>query len=109
MDEPKDSPRRKREGVYAAYTIGPVGKQVKIILLDTRYNRDEQTGGTHPVTSCVQIHTELLGEEQWEWLAEQLHESTAQIHIIASSIQVLPRDKPIQEKWVSATHNKCIV
>src|SRR5438132_2719986 len=33
---PKDSPRRKQEGVYHAEVFGPPGKRVQIILLDTR-------------------------------------------------------------------------
>ena len=32
LDEPPDSPRRQQAGVYATYTYGPVGKQVKVIL-----------------------------------------------------------------------------
>ncbi|XP_059459506.1 uncharacterized protein LOC132189046 isoform X2 [Corylus avellana] len=31
LDEPQDSPRRKQDGVYASYTFGPVGRQVKVI------------------------------------------------------------------------------
>ncbi|MBI1900797.1 MAG: alkaline phosphatase family protein, partial [Planctomycetia bacterium] len=34
-----DSPRRKREGVYDAKTFGPPGREVQIVLLDTRYFR----------------------------------------------------------------------
>ncbi|KAI4366238.1 hypothetical protein MLD38_022136 [Melastoma candidum] len=40
VDEPIESPRRKQEGVYMSYTFGPSGRQVKVILLDTRYHRD---------------------------------------------------------------------
>ena len=38
---PRDSPRRTQEGgLYAARVFGPPGRQVKIVLLDTRYGRD---------------------------------------------------------------------
>ncbi|MGH7127599.1 MAG: alkaline phosphatase D family protein, partial [Planctomycetaceae bacterium] len=39
FEDPADSPRRQREGVYLAKTFGPEGKRVQIILLDTRYFR----------------------------------------------------------------------
>ena len=37
--EPADSPRRTRDGVYAAYLFGPPGERVQVILPDLRYNR----------------------------------------------------------------------
>lgn len=78
LDEAPDSPRRKQQGVYAAYTYGPVGKKVKVILLDTRYHRDPiRSDGT------------MLGEIQWRWFENELRNSDAQIHIIGSSIQVV--------------------
>ncbi len=87
LDEPEASPRRGRKGVYAAYTFGPVGKQVKVILLDTRYHRDPpgEKG-------------DVLGPEQWIWLEEELRNSDAQVHLIGSSIQVLAEDHRF-EKW----------
>lgn len=76
--EPQNSPRRTQSGVYAAYTYGPPGKRVKVILLDTRFNRD-------PLGS----DGAMLGEEQWRWFEGQLRGSDAQMHIIGSSIQVV--------------------
>jgi alkaline phosphatase D len=38
-DEPKDSPRWKRDGLYTSYNYGPPGRRVQVILLDLRYNR----------------------------------------------------------------------
>ncbi|XVE94341.1 hypothetical protein REPUB_Repub02eG0001000 [Reevesia pubescens] len=78
LDEPKDSPRRKQAGVYTSYTIGPLGKQVKIILLDTRYHRD-------PLSSDGSI----LGAMQWSWLGKELRGPPSAITIIGSSIQVI--------------------
>ena len=39
LGEPKDSERRKTPGIYDSVTIGPKGKRVQFILLDTRYFR----------------------------------------------------------------------
>jgi alkaline phosphatase D len=84
---PASSPRRQREGTYAAHTFGPEGRRVKVILLDVRYHRDPPgSGGT------------LLGAEQWHWLESQLRDTDAQIHLIGSGIQVLPVDHPY-ERW----------
>ncbi|XVF63492.1 hypothetical protein PTKIN_Ptkin09bG0090900 [Pterospermum kingtungense] len=78
LDEPQDSPRRKQSGVYTSYTLGPPGKQVKIILLDTRYHRD-------PLSSDGTI----LGDSQWSWLRKELMGPASNITIIGSSIQVI--------------------
>lgn len=78
LDEPHDSPRRQQAGVYASYTFGPVGRRVKVILLDTRYHRD-------PLSSDGTI----LGDSQWEWLEKELNGTGSAITIIGSSIQVI--------------------
>ncbi|KAL2609469.1 hypothetical protein R1flu_028042 [Riccia fluitans] len=78
LDEPKDSPRRKQKGVYASYTYGPIGKRIKVILLDTRYHRD-----------AIFSNGAMLGETQWAWLERELKKGDAQLNIIASSIQVI--------------------
>lgn len=78
LDEPQDSPRRKQEGVYASYTFGPEDRQIKVILLDTRYHRD-------PLSSDGTI----LGNLQWTWLEKELNGPSSAITIIGSSIQVL--------------------
>lgn len=82
-----ESPRRTREGVYSRQDLGPVGRQVRVILLDTRYHRDAlESDGT------------ILGEAQWQWLEESLRKSPAQVNILVSSIQVLPQEHRF-EKW----------
>nr|QGH51295.1 HS1-1 [Sophora flavescens] len=78
LDEPQDSPRRKQAGVYASYKYGPKGRDVKIILLDTRYHRD-------PVGSDGTI----LGNSQWLWLEKELKGPSTAITVIGSSIQVI--------------------
>ncbi|XP_021835921.2 uncharacterized protein [Spinacia oleracea] len=78
LDEPLDSPRRKQAGVYTSYTFGPIGRQIKVILLDTRYYRDP-----------LSIDGSILGSSQWEWLEKQLYGPPTAITIIGSSVQVL--------------------
>lgn len=92
LDEPADSPRRRREGVYASYTYGPPGRQVKVILLDTRYHRDPRDD--------VRFTGDVLGEAQWAWLEGELRGSTAQVHLIGSSIQVVAEEHRF-EKWAN--------
>jgi len=92
LDEPADSPRRRRAGVYESYTYGPPGRQVKVILLDTRYHRDPR--------DTVNFTGDVLGEEQWAWLERELRGSTAQVHLIGSSIQVVPEEHRF-EKWAN--------
>jgi alkaline phosphatase D len=87
LDVPEDSPRRKREGVYVVEDFGSEGKQVRILLLDTRSFRD-------PIGS----DGEMLGEAQWVWLEKSLRESPAQVNVLVSSIQVLPSEHR-WEKW----------
>jgi alkaline phosphatase D len=89
LDEPADSPRRRRAGVYESYTYGPAGRQVKVILLDTRYHRDAPGPGG-----------DILGEEQWAWLERELRGSRAQVHLIGSGIQVVAEDHRF-EKWAN--------
>jgi alkaline phosphatase D len=97
--EPKDSERRKHEGIYHAMEIPFEGKNLQIIFLDNRtfrdkllrynkrfkhdekfdfYNKDYQP---HKDTT-----TSLLGKEQWAWLEMQL-EKKADIRIICSGTQ----------------------
>lgn len=89
LEEPADSPRRQQEGVYWSYDQGPEGKKVRFILLDTRFHRDPPgSDGT------------VLGEAQWKWLEGQLVGSPARVHVIASSIQILPSEHRF-EKWAN--------
>ena len=94
LGEPKDGPRRTREGLHAAYSYGPAGRRVKVVLLDTRYFRD-------PLPPLGQTSEgDILGEAQWRWLENELRGSDAQLHFIVSSIQVLPQDHRF-EKWAN--------
>lgn len=97
-DVPAEDMRRKREGIYTSYYYEEKGKSLQIIVLDTRTFRDNlkyYKGESYdkgkftyqpdyvPYTTA---DSTLLGNEQWEWLEEQLT-VPADIRIIASSTQ----------------------
>jgi alkaline phosphatase D len=93
LDEPADSVRWREPGLYHAYVFGSrLGRRVKLVLLDTR---------------SFKRPGELLGEVQWEWLEqvlapETLREEGIALLLLGSSIQLLPAEKPVQEKWAAA-------
>ena len=89
LDIEATDPRRDQAGVYASHVYGPAGRRIKVILLDTRYHRDEPGEDAS-----------VLGAQQETWLAGELAGSDAQIHLIISSIQVIPEDHDY-EKWAN--------
>lgn len=98
LNEPMASPRRKQAGIYAAYDYQAGEKTIKVLLLDGRFHRDKvrKKGGAY----VPNPKGDLLGEQQWKWLEAQLRNSTADIHIIASGIQVIAQDHAY-EKWAN--------
>lgn len=100
FNDPPDSPRRKRAGVYGAWTFGPEGKRVQLILLDTRYFRSPlKKVGRNAYGPNTDAGVTILGDEQWKWLEEQL-KAPADLRLIGSSIQVINEDHPF-EKWMN--------
>ncbi len=102
LNVPKTNPAWKRPGAYQSYTFGPEGRKVKIILLDTRYFRDElmkNQKGDGPRYEINKVG-DVLGFKQWQWLENELTNSDAQIHLLCSSIQVLPKEHHF-EKWAN--------
>ena len=89
IDEPKESPRRRQEGIYTSYTVGEGARSVKVILLDERYHRDEPGPDS-----------DVLGEAQWSWLEDQLRQSTSSVHLVGSSTQIVSEEHPY-EKWAN--------
>ena len=88
LDEPEDSVRRERAGVYASYDLGEGDRSVKLILIDVRTHRDDpkQKGG------------DIFGAEQREWIERELAGNEAALTVVASGTQVIPQDHPY-EKW----------
>lgn len=100
--EPKDSPRYQREGIYTSYMYGKDNQKVQVILPDLRWNRDKlhQVSRTDylfkripnnmgPYQVSPDKGASMLGEEQWQWLEAELLKP-ARIKIIGSSLQLLP-------------------
>ena len=87
LEEPDNSPRRSRKGIYTSYTFGPAEKQVKILLIDDRYHAD-----------LPGPESDLLGDQQWQWLEGELITSRAQINLIVTGIQFL-QEEHRYEKW----------
>ena len=98
LNEPLDSPRRQRRGLYRSLTFGTGAKSVKVLLLDTRTFRDRHAipsvgavargipviGKLTPLAAAFSrwaanmlgwtaTHQgDMLGEDQWAWLEAQL-------------------------------------
>jgi alkaline phosphatase D len=102
-EDPLDSVRRQRAGVYDSVILGPAGKRTQIILLDTRYFRSPLKKGAARVGGAyvpdVDPAKTMLGDAQWQWLEDQL-KKPANVRIIATSIQCLPSDAG-QETWAN--------
>ena len=89
MEVPENSPRRDREGVYHAEIFDTPQGSVKVILLDTRYFRDALVRSEDPDKKYTPSAGTILGEEQWNWLEDELNNTEADFNVILSSIQVL--------------------
>jgi len=100
LDVPKDSPFRTQQGAYQSYIFGSAGKAVKVILLDARYFRHELERNDGYQRYKPNLTGDILGEAQWTWLEQELTNSDANIHLIASGIQIIPEEHGF-EKWAN--------
>ena len=98
------SPRvRAHPGTYDSVMIGPDGRQVQLIMLDTRFFRSALTrlpeGDPRPgrYMASADPAAQMLGEAQWAWLQAELARP-ADLRILVSSIQVLSQAHG-WEKW----------
>ncbi|YCM46154.1 alkaline phosphatase D family protein [Verrucomicrobiaceae bacterium 227] len=98
---PADHPARKTEGIYHSKILGPSGKRVQFIMLDTRYFRSPleqmKINGRKDYLKATGPGATMLGTAQWAWLAQELTKP-AELRIIVSSIQVLTTSHRF-EKW----------
>jgi alkaline phosphatase D len=99
LREPAGTARQAQEGIYTSYEYRVGRKKVKVILLDERYHQDALQRDTNRAY-LPNPTGDILGAAQWQWLEQQLTNSTADAHIIASGIQFLPRQHPY-EKWAN--------
>ncbi len=93
LDAPAGDVRRTREGVYDARVLGPPGRRVQVILLDTRYFRSPLKRGPHearpsggPWVPNDDPGAAMLGEAQWRWLEAELRRP-AELRLVVSSVQ----------------------
>ena len=105
--EPADSSRRETPGVYTSTLLGPQGRRVQIILLDTRFfksealpaptrSHDESGQSVRRFLPSRVDELTILGEQQWAWLAGEL-DNPADLRIIASSTQLVANEKGLDE------------
>jgi alkaline phosphatase D len=99
-------PRRSQQGVYSASIIGPPGKRVQVILLDTRFHRSALKKAPYDPVNKIAGYlpntdpdATVLGAEQWKWLEAEL-KKPAEVRLLCSSIQVIPDEHPF-EKWAN--------
>lgn len=99
---PADAPVRRREGAYNAYTFGPAGQRVKVVLLDARYFREPLEKNTAGGEQRYQVNAtgSLLGEAQWQWLAGELADTSVSLYLITCGIQMIAADHGF-EKWAN--------
>lgn len=100
LDIPMDDPVRDHEGVYQSYDYDFGPHVLKVILLDTRYFRDTVYRDFSTRAYKSNPEGDILGEDQWSWLEEELRSSQADLILIGSSIQVVPEEQ-IYEKWAN--------
>ncbi len=97
---PDTSPRRTTPGVHDCVTLGPAGKRVQLILLDTRRFRSAfKKDPSRPKVTIPNDDPEatMLGTDQWAWFERCLSE-TAELRVVVSSVQLIPHEHG-SEKW----------
>lgn len=98
FEEPKNTDRRKRDGIYTSYMHEVNGKKLQIILLDNRTFRDNlqkyegefshERSFFYPLDYAPYRHKDstFLGEAQWKWLEKEL-QKPADLRLIGSGSQ----------------------
>jgi alkaline phosphatase D len=95
FNEPKNSERRKREGIYTSYNYEKNDKKLQVILLDVRTFRDDLLKHSQAENKFFykpdyvpyqHADSTLLGKAQWKWLEKELSKP-ADIRIIGSGSQ----------------------
>lgn len=76
-----------REGVYYSRMFGSGNRALQVIMLDTRYNREDEGP-----------ESDTLGESQWRWLADELAKPAA-LRLLVSGYQVLLEKGTPWETW----------
>ena len=87
---------KSRPGVYESRIVGPEGKRVQFIILDSRFFRSDLVAMPYrdpaPALGWYIANTDskatLLGDAQWQWLEQELAKP-ADLRFIVSSIQLI--------------------
>lgn len=87
---------KSRPGVYESRMVGPEGKRVQFILLDTRFFRSDLARMPYrdpaPALGWYIPNEDrkatVLGDAQWQWLEQELAKP-ADVRFIVSSIQMV--------------------
>lgn len=87
---------KSRPGVYESRIVGPEGRRVQFIILDTRFFRSDLVTMPYrdpaPTLGWYIPNTDpnatVLGDTQWSWLAQELAKP-AELRFIISSTQVV--------------------
>jgi len=94
-DISNDDPRRKRSGLYHEIIKDFKGKSIQILFLDTRTFRDnlkpsndKGAVGKERYIPFLDSTLTMLGDEQWQWLAQKMSVAI-DYRFIISSIQFL--------------------
>ena len=108
FNEPMSSERYQTPGIYDSKIYGEVGRQIQIILLDTRWFKSpfkidslstearKEIGKVGKYTANFDSTATLLGKKQLSWLENELKKD-ADVRLICSSIQVIPNQKGMDE------------
>ncbi len=98
--------RRTRKGIYHSKVFNIGDKSIKVIILDTRYFRTKLTKDPTGVRRYIPNEANdgtILGDTQWQWLTDELQNSTANFNILVSSIQFLSQEHG-WETWGNMPH-----
>lgn len=76
-----------RNGIYHSRTFGEGDRRLQVMLLDCRYNRDNEGP-----------ESDTLGEEQWAWLETELRKP-AKLRLLVSGYQYFLPDDSVFESW----------
>ena len=117
FDPLNEERKNQKGGIYTSYLLGPEGKRLHIILLDTRWARSKlkkysfisnlfkrQFIGMGPYRPSQNQKATILGKDQWLWLEKEFRKK-ADLRIIGTSIQALA-DFTGWEAWANIPHER---
>jgi alkaline phosphatase D len=98
---------KSRPGVYESRIVGPEGKRVQFIMLDSRFFRSDLVSMPYrdpgPPRGWYIPNNDakatMLGDAQWRWLEQELSKP-AELRFIVSSVQVITSAHQF-ESWAS--------